>query len=212
MSRQIAISLATLDSVCVSFISSREEKLEEIYIDDLSTDDITITVQPSSNLPATPAGRMEQVSDMIKLGLVNQDEARQLLDLPDLDKYQRLATAEMNAFEKIFERILEKGEYSEPVIYTNLELGIRLASKYYCLGISEEVDQENIDMLLQWMNEATELLQPPKLPAPTPLAPVAPPMGPAAPPQTPLPPGVFKPGTKVAPEAVPEGPTLPPGI
>jgi len=155
----------------------------------LKDNQFQLMVKPSSSLATSTAGRVEQVIRMHERELIDKDEGRELLDMPDLDKANRLKNAPRDAFQKIFEDILKDGEVMEPMPRMGLDVGLRIAHGYLCRAVIEEVEPERIGMLHDWMDSADLLLnppvQPPPPPAPGPEAGGAPMPGPGAP----VPPG-----------------------
>lgn len=205
-----------IGEVEVTYADNRKGKMEKIkftYSDEEQEgpdgeENIEITIYPSSMLPQTPAGRLERVTEMVQAGLIGPDIARQLLDFPDLDKYNRLENAAIDDLERQFEHMLDKGDYIEPLPYQNLSLGIKMGTSYYLRARMDGVSQSRLDLVARWIEEAAEMLAPPPPPPaapalpgmPGPEMPVAPPVGPAGPPQIP---GILKPGQRILPQAMP---------
>jgi len=95
IAKLIVESAYQVSELSLSFADSRADKIEQLVWKHEKDDeeDIKIVIYPSSSLPQTPAGRLDRVVEMIQAGLVSPEEARQLLDFPDLDKYNRIANA-----------------------------------------------------------------------------------------------------------------------
>ncbi|RZV98638.1 MAG: hypothetical protein EX266_16880, partial [Rhodobacteraceae bacterium] len=90
---------------------------------DLEADKYVMHTQAVSILSQTVSGRKDMVMEMFNGGLLEPDKARQLLDIPDLEKENQLANAERADIEATIER-LEEGEIVIPEPYQNLEMGL----------------------------------------------------------------------------------------
>lgn len=125
---------------------------------DLQKDQFVLKVHSASALPMSPAGRMERVIEMLNAQMVSPEEARQLIDFPDLEKFNRLATAHIDDLEMVFEHMLSKGKYIEPLVYQNLEMGIQLGTSYYLRGKLDGISERRLDLVLRWLDEAKEII------------------------------------------------------
>lgn len=171
----------------------------------LADDMFEIQVYPASSLPQQPAGRLERVIKMTEAGMLPPQEARQLLNFPDLDKWNRLNSAGHDLLERIFETMLKDNRYIPPLEFgQDLQLGIRLASQFWARGQIEGKDQAVLDHLERWMQEAGELLAPPQTPPPPAPMPGPPPA--EMPPPDNIPPE--PPITDSDPAALPETPPM----
>jgi len=137
--------------------------VERIKWSDVKMDEeqFILKVYPASSLPNTPAGKLETVIDMMKAGLIGPDIAGNLLDFPDLEKYNSLMNSAMDDIEATMEHMLAKGEYVEPLPYQNLALGIKLGTHYYLRAKLRGESAERLDLVLRWLSEANDLLNPP---------------------------------------------------
>src|SRR5262249_8480838 len=60
---------------------------------DLDEDLYSMTIEAASILSRTPAGRLQAVIEMTQAGLISQDEARRLMNHPDLERSMSLYNA-----------------------------------------------------------------------------------------------------------------------
>jgi hypothetical protein len=167
----------------------------------MEPDDYTIRVMAASVLPDSIAGRLEHVDQLVKLGiLTDPQQIRELLDMPDLERSNDLASAMRQHVEKEIDKCLD-GEQGQPSSYLPpdvLEWGKQRANATYhlaLLGGAEEDDPEAMEMLRTFIGAIDQYLTPPAPPEPA-----APPMGGPAP--------VPDPGG--APPGPPGEPMLPP--
>lgn len=126
----------------------------------MDEDEFILKVYPASSLPNTPAGKLETIIDMMKAGLITPDVAGNLLDFPDLEKYNSLMNSAMDDIEATFEHILSTGKYVEPLPYQNLALGIKLGTHYYLRAKLRGEKQDRLDLILRWLSDADEILNP----------------------------------------------------
>lgn len=138
----------------------------------IAKDQYIMRVFPTSMLPDTPSGKLQTVSEMVADGFIDKDRALDLLDFPDLEGFTTLANAAVNDIKWQIEQILDKGNYSSPEPYQNLQLGVSMMTSQYLRSKNEGVPEERLEMMRQWIDEAAAMLKPP---APT-VTPVAPPM------------------------------------
>ena len=178
-------------------------KFSEINLDE---DEYVVSIMPRSSIPETASGRVEYVVQLSQMGIVDPQEARRLLSLPDVDKYQDLATAQQELFAVTFEQILDKGTYVPPPASLNLEYAIKLCSDYIARAYLDGIPEENIGQLERWQVEAMDVISGKALEA---TQEQAPPMGPEGmAPGMPLPgqiPGPI-PGGGMPPEGMPPPP------
>lgn len=87
----------------------------------------------SSSLPRDPAGRMQQVVEMIQSGMISLSEGRRLIDYPDLEQVNKLATASEERILKCLDDIVETGKYTPPDPFMDLQLADELTTQYYNL-------------------------------------------------------------------------------
>lgn len=176
--------------------------------------DIRMVTTPVSMLGSTASGRIQNVVDIIKGGLLPPEEVQgglglKLLAFPDMEKVITLETAVRELVEMMVDGALYDGDYFAPEPYlgpSGLNLLKTMACRTYFHALQMDgVPARNLDMLRRLMSEADFLTQnlagnamqiqqpqaavPP--PAPTPLqqSPLAPPPMPA-PPMPPMPGGM----------------------
>jgi hypothetical protein len=156
----------------VKFVN--KNALEKIDFLDVSLDEdaYVLQVYPASSLSQSPAGRLQDVIELLQGGMIDPVEGRQLLNYPDLEKSARLATAGRDDLEATFEHMLGKGKYIEPLKYQDLATGIKLGVSYYLRAKMDEVPQERLDLILRWVEDASEMLMPP--PPKQPMGPIGP--------------------------------------
>ncbi len=170
---------------------------------DMDADRFTTRVFSSSLLPTTPAGKLQKVEEYVQAGWMDRETAISMLDFPDVEAWETLETADRDYMNHIITEIMSKGRYLPPEPEMMLDKDIAMAKKAYIEALTEEADEDRLELLLRWIEAASSLLPPipapPLPPAPLPGPPAAnpmplpqsglmpnvplPPPGPAGPPQ-----------------------------
>ena len=136
----------------------------------LAEDEYTINVFPASSLPNDPAGRLESIDDLVKRGLLDPIEQRDLLSFPDIEASNQLSTAQEDYLKEVFEKMLEDGIYTAPDPLDNLQLAQKLALQYYALGKKLGEPEEKLELIRQYTKDLITLQAPepviPNLPQP----------------------------------------------
>ena len=178
---------------------------------DLKDDQYELAIYPTSMLPKDPAGRQAQVQEWIQAQWITREEGMRLMDMPDLEEANSLATAFIEDIDALIESFIydqpAKGEdvedlYEPPDPIGHLAWGINRMKSAYLRSKRDGVPEERRNLMTRWMDEAIALMKPP-----TP-APGAPP-GAGGPPSPGGPPGPGAPPPG-PPPGVPPGPPPPP--
>ena len=133
---------------------------------------------PVSMLPATPAGRLQTIQEMMTAGLISREDGLSLLEFPDLKEVQDLQNAERNDINMIIELLIDKGVYVSPEPFTNLPLAIKTINSAYLKAKTEGAPDDRLDLCRRFISDAMALLAPPPEEMPQPQA-----MGPALAPE-----------------------------
>jgi len=128
----------------------------------LKDDEYLMQTYPISSLPDTPAGKLETVQEMISSGFIGQEDALSLLDFPDLEKVTSLKTASMDDIERVIEKMLDDGVYLPPEPIQDLQLGLQRIRSSYLKARLNGVEEERLQLLLDWLAQAQAMLQPPE--------------------------------------------------
>jgi hypothetical protein len=170
---------------------------------DLQEDDFVMQCYPVSSLRSDPAGRLQDVTELMQAGLVSKRRGRALLDFPDLQKEESLANASENYLQWVFDKMLE-GDPDDPTTYTppepydDLVTAREMALEYYAwIRTKTDVDPRRTEYLRDYLTQLDELQAAAAPPPPPAGAEGAPPMAvPGAPPvsellpNVPMPPGL----------------------
>lgn len=152
---------------------------------DIDEESYVIRVYPTSLLPTTPAGKLSWAEDMIKSGVMDQDDVLDIVDFPDTDAYKKRKLAPRRIIERNIRNMLVKGEYVSPEPFDNHELALKLTNEAYHEARLDGVPDEKLALLRDYMAMTQDFMTPP--PMPPAMAPPPPPPMPVDPMQPPPP-------------------------
>lgn len=142
-------------------------------------DDVRLQIFPTSSLSTTPKGRRDDVMGLLQAGMITQQTALELLDMPDLDTDTANQLAEIDYSRWLIEQVMDGEDYLiDPILGVDgLTLAMDTARKAYLQCAYSEAPDEVLDRLREFMEDVLaeiERLQPPPEPA---AAPMGAPMG-----------------------------------
>lgn len=129
---------------------------------DLKEDQYVMKEYPVSSLPEDPEGRLATIQEYAQAGMMSLTTARRLLDFPDLEQVENLQNASEEYLNKILEEIVEHGDeedflYTKPEPYDDLNLALELGLQYYAQGKTNNLEEEKLELIRQFIDE-TKLL------------------------------------------------------
>lgn len=139
----------------------------------LQDDEYVLKIYPVSKLPRDPAGQLQTITEYIQAGFISPRAGRRLLDFPDLEKAEDLATAQEDWLQQVIEQMIDDGKVYHPEPDDDLELARELALQYLPFAKMNGAPEDNIQLLRDFIAEIddmTAMAQPPM-----PLLPQAPP-------------------------------------
>ena len=141
-------------------------------------------VFPTSMLSKTPSGRLSDVTDMVQAGFIDKDMAQSLLDFPDLEGYESLATASIEATKRIITLMVEEGVYETPEPEMNLQTAMGMCQNAYLKYRNQGLSEDKLEMLRRFIQDCKDLITM-NTPSPAPALP-APEAVPLPPPTSPI--------------------------
>jgi len=126
---------------------------------DMEADDYVLQVHPSSSLPVTPAGRLAFVEQMISLNLLGPDEAKRLLDFPDLEAQLSLDRAASMLIDRNIEFMLDDGRYIPPPPYQDQQLAMKKVQAALQNAEQNGVPEDRLDLLRQYLVTTHQMIQ-----------------------------------------------------
>lgn len=136
-------------------------------------DPFVIQCFTESALPRTPAGRIEKVTEQVQAGMLTVKEGRRLMRFPDLEQNEKLDNASEERIFKILDEIVEKGKYTPPDSFMDLQLATTLTVQYINLYLAANLEEDKADMLRDFFTAVQTLIQaatPPPMPMAQPTA------------------------------------------
>lgn len=129
---------------------------KDVNLDD---DEYVMKIFPVSSLPQEPAGRLQTIQEYIQAGWITPRTGRKLMDFPDLEMVEELANSAEEYLTKILDNIVDDGEFTPPEPYDDLGLARELALQYYAQGKTNNLEEEKLDLLRQFMDQIDVLEQ-----------------------------------------------------
>lgn len=126
---------------------------------DLDEDKYIMQVFPTSALSTSPAGRLQDVQELLQAGFIGKEDGMKLLDFPDLEQFYNFNNAGLEDIERAIECIIDKGQYETPEPYQNLQLGITKMQQAYLLYRADGAPDDRLDLFRRWIEDAAQLLQ-----------------------------------------------------
>jgi hypothetical protein len=144
---------------------------------DLEADEYQLQCYPISAFSQEPGERMQDVQDLAQAGLIPQEEVPELLDFPDLAKFETIQGAQKEYIEMVLDKIVDgdgsEDCYTPPEPLDNLDMFARKAGQYYAEGKVKGLGEEQLSQLRRLMTQIDALKQR-AMPPPMPVAPGAP--------------------------------------
>ena len=137
-------------------------KFSEIYPEE---DECMIKLWPTNFLSKSPPDQIAQVDDLIRMGLLNNKQAKKLIQFPDLEGVLQDENAAEELVGKVIEEIVENDNYiaPDPTMDPDSVRSVQNArNRYKTLGLP----QYKLDMLDDWLAQAALMWPAPTAPAP----------------------------------------------
>jgi hypothetical protein len=134
------------------------EKIEWSEVD-MSEDQYIMQCYPVSALSKTPAGRLQDIQELMSAGLIGKEDGMKLLDFPDLQQFYNFNNAGIEDIERTIEIFADKGEYMTPEPYQNLQLGITKMQQAYLMYRSSGMPDSRLELFRRWIEDAQSILQ-----------------------------------------------------
>jgi len=145
----------------ISYLDRQTRRLERVRWADVALKEGSYAVEcfPVSSLPETPSARIQMLDEWLNAGLIDQDQYRRLLDVPDLGAETKLLTAPRDVFEQAVEHMLfgtdEQAEAAHrPGENDNLKLWLRFGPLHLLRAEQAGVPAERRALLSSALVEA----------------------------------------------------------
>ncbi len=172
---QFHLDLARLTVDCAKDIFEHDKKLEvkvpgAKFIEtidwkdvNLEDDEYVMKMFPVSSLPNEPAGRLQTIQEYAQAGYLSPRAAKKLLDFPDLEQVDDLASAAEDYLNEILDKMIDGDgsdeTFTAPEPYDDLGLARELALQYYAQGKCNGLEEDKLDLLRKFMDQLDVLEQ-----------------------------------------------------
>lgn len=162
---ELAREFAYLEQEIASEYSKHEvsyndrKYVKQVYWKDIHLDEAryNVRVHSASALPNTPAGKLQALEEMVKVGIIDQKTFIKLADVPDLESVRDLIVAPQELLEETFDSMLNGGKYMQPEPGMDLVLGRHMATLMIQRGVLDGVPESNIEKVRQWISDSLQL-------------------------------------------------------
>lgn len=212
---ECARSIASRSKDYTSTVITKDGTLPIKWSDVDLKEDAKIQIFPTSVLPSTPTGKLTFVQEMVtNLGVIGPEEALELLDWPDTNKFMKRRMASR----KIVERniaAMKKGVPVLPEEFDDAKTHLGIVNDAYHEARLEGVKEPKLQLFRNYLAKLSSMLAPPPAPPTPPGAEMGMMPGGAPPPPPPgmppgLPPGAPPPPGPVSLPLPPEAMAVPP--
>lgn len=157
----------------------RSEYIEKIKWSEVNMTDKAFERRlfPVSSLPDQPAGKLAFLTELSQILPIDPVQLMKLMDFPDLDGFINQEAAGLDSIYESMEKIIEDGEYTSPEPFDNLKAAVSIANAYYLRGRLNNLPEERLQLLRDYIQSAVTLMTPPEPPPPPPGQEVPPGMG-----------------------------------
>lgn len=125
---------------------------------DMEADQYLMQCFPVSALSKTPAGRLQDIQELMAIGLIGKEDGMKLLDFPDLQHFYNFNNAGLEDIERTIEEMIDNAAYSTPEPYQNLILGVTKMQQAYLMYKSQGAPEERLELFRRWIEDAQTLL------------------------------------------------------
>lgn len=126
---------------------------------DLDADSYVLKVHPSSSLPATPSGRMAFVEQLLALGLIGPEEAKDLLNFPDLEAKLSLDRAAAGLIDRNIEAMIDEGIYVPPEPYQDHQLALKKVTAALMKAQQNNVEPERLALCREYLAQTHLMME-----------------------------------------------------
>lgn len=126
---------------------------------DMDKDKYSLFLHPTSSLSSTPAGKLQDVQELLQAGFISAEEGRDLLDFPDLKGYYNYANSPIEDIKRSIELIVDEGKYYSPEPYQDLEMGITKMQQAYLYYRTRDLPESKLELFRRWIEDAQVLLK-----------------------------------------------------
>lgn len=124
---------------------------------DMEDDKYMMKIYPTNLLPSSPAGKLQRVQEMYEQQMIDKDQAMELLDFPDLEKFTSRANASIHLVEKSVSEIITKRKYTAPEPELNFDYAIQLTNNEYLQAKLDGAPSKVLKLLLRYADDCRRM-------------------------------------------------------
>lgn len=147
----------------------------------LDDDDFEMQCFPVSKLPTTPEGKLDFLTELMQANLITKDQFTELMEMPDIENWFSLTNSTYNLVIEDLDAMAENGESRQPDPLMKLTFAQIIAQTYYLESRVNKVEEDNLELIRDYLNNIKGLIEKSQAPAPAappPENPMAAPIGP----------------------------------
>lgn len=126
----------------------------------LDEEQYTIHCFPTSSLRTDPAGRLQDIQELMQAGLLTPREGNRLLNFPDLQAVETLKTAQEDWVMGVLDRIVDEGkdseDYEPPQPFMDLQLAHEMALQYLAEGEAGGLEEHRLEALRRFIGQVQD--------------------------------------------------------
>lgn len=126
---------------------------------DMSADKYVMKTFPVSSLSKTPAGRLQEVQEMMQAGLIDPQTGHELLDFPDLKQARSLMFSTREVIRDHVGKMLEDQTYNPPEPFMDLQFAKSYTQSVYNQAKIDNESEETMELLRRFISQADSMLQ-----------------------------------------------------
>lgn len=139
----------------------------------LEDDAYVLKAYPTSSLAEDISGRLSDIQELMQAGMISQRTGRRLMNMPDVEMNDNLATAAEDMIHKVLEEIIYDEDYNPPRPFMDLQLAKQLVLEYYNYAWYMKAPESVLTLLQQFNDQLNDMtgvaasaLQPTPMPGP----------------------------------------------
>jgi len=147
-------------------VPDRNQKIELSWKEvNLSDSAYVLQCFPEALLPQQPAGRQQRIEELTASGFLQKDQAMELMSFPDMEEATSSVTAPRTSIRMRIDQMLD-GKYISPepmdVAAGPQSPAITMVLAAYLEERERGCPDETLQLLRDWLEECSALLQPPQ--------------------------------------------------
>lgn len=139
----------------------RDYGMESFDLDELEElgNEFVIQNHNTSMFPQKPEGQLEFAQELAQAGLIDQQDALELLDFPDTSSTLNRRLAATRYPRKVIEKMLDSGVFITPEPHEDHQRNWLIASQYYSMAKLQDYEESQLDLLRRYMDDNDKFIK-----------------------------------------------------